>query len=568
MDPERWKDSFEEELLCPICLTVFDEPVQLPCKHNFCKDCISEAWARDTAAVRCPECNHDYIQKPALERNIKLANIVERFNALSTEKSPATLDCSLCRRGPGPPLPVQKVCLRCKEPCCQTHIHTHLQQPCTFPGHLLVDVEELKAWTCTKHDEYRLLHCEEEQVALCPFCCITRCTGQRHTVCDVEKHRMQLQAMLMRQQESLNGRVQNIDEQLGKLETDRTLIQEAVSELKERVKAQYQRMHALLEVDMSETMQIVDGAHGVYRQRNSQQALQLKEQRQEADKLRTSAQMFFERAENINCMKNTKPYQMLIDRSNSYLGTALPPHRVGQLNCVHFLTELSKREKDLRKMLQESFSETPILQTVPSLGSGPGTCAGTGSGPEKRKFDVAFQESKPGTSSSHDRPSLACSSKKILLADHSYRDSSYSSEGLSQTAPAVAGPSRVVDGSGHHMVGHHSGTVFPPSPFSGGGTSQQAMLPQYEGRKVLMCTLENCYCSRAPPRGHPSYTVPNSFHWMAPQEFVPPHAQLPTGQTLQGLPMRGLMDAAQAPRPANFYGLYGQASNKHYVVNS
>lgn len=186
-----WKNCLEEELLCPICLNVFDEPIQLPCKHNFCKGCISEAWAKDNAAVRCPECNHDYSQKPTLEKNFKLANIVKRFNALNTEKVPAVLQCVLCRRGPQ--LPVRKVCLRCKEPCCQTHIQTHLQQPCAAPGHLLVDAEELSAWTCPSHEEYRLLHCEEEQVALCPFCCISHCTNQRHTVCDVDTQRIQMQ---------------------------------------------------------------------------------------------------------------------------------------------------------------------------------------------------------------------------------------------------------------------------------------------------------------------------------------------------------------------------------------
>ncbi|XP_071760075.2 E3 ubiquitin-protein ligase TRIM8a [Centroberyx gerrardi] len=565
---ERWKNCFEEELLCPICLNVFDEPIQLPCKHNFCQGCISEAWAKEAAAVRCPECNHDYEQKPTLEKNIKLANIVEQFNALNTEKVPAVLHCVLCRRGP--PLPVQKVCLRCKEPCCQTHIQTHLQQPCAAPGHLLVDVEELRAWTCPKHEEYRLLHCEEEQVALCPFCCISRCTSQRHTVCDVDTQRTQMQTMLMRQQERLDGRVQNIDEQLSKLESDKTMMKDAVSELKERVRAQYQRMHALLEADLNETMQLLDSAHSLHRQKNSHQALQLKERRQEADKLLSSAQMFFQRAENINFMKNTKPYQLLKDRSNSHLGSALPPHRVSQLNSHHFLSGLSTREQNLRKMLEEPFSESPILQTVLSHSGCTGSSAGAGPGTEKRKYGMAFPESKPGTSTSQD---LASSSKKAFVADQSHRGSSlYSSGGLSQTPHTGPNPSRGLGSSAHHIVGlgssssHHSGTMFSPLHFPGGGASQQAMLPQYEGRKVLMCTLDNCCCPGAAPRGRPAHPAPNSFPWIPSQEFNP-HAQLPSGQPLQGLSMRGLMDVSQTARAPGFYGLYGQSSAKHYVTS-
>ncbi|XP_029377048.1 E3 ubiquitin-protein ligase TRIM8a [Echeneis naucrates] len=561
-----WKNCLEEELLCPICLNVFDEPIQLPCKHNFCKGCISEAWAKDSAAVRCPECNHDYSQKPALEKNFKLANIVKRFNALNTEKAPAVLQCVLCRRGPQ--LPVRKVCLRCKEPCCQTHIQTHLQQPCAAPGHLLVDAEELSAWTCPSHEEYRLLHCEEEQVALCPFCCISHCTNQRHTVCDVDTQRIQMQAMLMRQQDRLEGRVQNIDEQLTKLESDKTLMKDAVSELKEHVRAQYQRMHTLLEANQAETLQMLENTCTMYVRKNSQQVLQLNEKRQEAEKLMSSVQTFFQRAESINFVKNTKPYQLLIDRSNSHLSSSIPPLRVGQLNSHHLLSELTTREKNLRKMLEEPFNEAPVLELVQAHVSSTGSQMGTSSGMQKRKYNMAFLGSSTENSTSQDPPPLLYSSKKPFLPEQNHCASSmFSSEGLSQNLHPGPGHSRFLDASAHHMVGlapsssHHSGTLFPSSHFPNGGASQQAM---YEGRKVLMCTLNNCCCSRSPTaRARPPYPAPDSFPSVTSQEF-PQHAPLSASQPLQHFPIRGLMEASQTGRHPNFYGLYGQSSTKHY----
>lgn len=193
---ETWRNCFEEELICPICLHVFSEPIQLPCKHNFCRGCISEAWAKDSSLVRCPECNHAYSQKPALEKNHKLSNIVDKFNALSVEKvASPVLQCILCRRGP--PLPAVKVCLRCSAPCCQSHIQTHLQQPCSALGHLLVEAEAVKAWTCPQHDEYRLYHCEAEQTAVCQYCCFTRChPSHGHGVTDVELRRNDIRVRL------------------------------------------------------------------------------------------------------------------------------------------------------------------------------------------------------------------------------------------------------------------------------------------------------------------------------------------------------------------------------------
>ncbi|XP_068597006.1 E3 ubiquitin-protein ligase TRIM8a [Brachionichthys hirsutus] len=557
-----WKNSFEEELLCPICLNVFEEPVQLPCKHNFCKSCITEAWAKDGAAVRCPECNRDYDQKPALDKNFKLANIVKRFNALNTEKLPAVLHCVLCRRGP--PLPVWKVCLRCKEPCCQTHTQTHLQQPCAAPGHLLVDTEELSAWTCPSHEEYRLLHCEEEQVALCPFCCISHCTNQRHTVCDVDTKRIQMQAMLMRQQNGLEGRVQNIDGHLTKLKSDKTLVKDAVSDLKDRVRAQYQRMHTLLDASQAETAKMLENTFTVYVRENSQQALKLNEKRQEVGKLLSSGQMFFQRSSSINFMKNTKPYRLLMDRSNSHLMSATPPLRVGQLNSQLFLSDLSAREKNLRKLMEEPLSVAPVLELVQSHSGAAVSNAGNGAGLQKRKYGTAFLESSKANSTRLDPPPPHYDSKKPCPADQSHRASAtYPSGGLSQNRHAGSDHSRLLD----RMVGvgsapsHHSGIIFPPSYFPSGDASQQVM---YEGRKVLMCTVNNCCCSRAPAaRARPLYSASDSFPSMTAQEF-PSHAPLPASQPLQHFPMRGLMEASQTARHPDFYGLYGQSSTKHY----
>lgn len=561
-----WKNSFEEELLCPICLNVFDEPVQLQCKHNFCKSCITEAWARDAAAaVRCPECNHGYEPKPALEKNYKLANIVRRFNALNTDKAPAALHCALCR--PRPPLPVRKVCLRCKEPCCQKHVQKHLQQPCAAPGHLLVDAEELSAWTCPSHDEYRLFHCQDEQLALCPFCCVSHCSKRRHTVCDVDTQRTQMQALLMRQQDRLEGRVQNIDEQVTKLESDKTMMMDTVADLKERVRDQYHRMHMLLENNLSETLQMLETTYSTYARKNSRQVLQLNERRLESKKLLSSVKTFFQRADNINVMKNTKPYEMLMERSNSHLVTPVPPVTVDPFNTSHFIADLSARERNLRKMLEEPLSKVPVVEVVQSGSSH----VGTSSGHHKRKCSFGLPDSGSENAASQE-PQFLYSAKKPYLGEHRHHNSSmYSSEGLGQNPHAAPCHSRFLDSPARHMVGlgsgsgHHSAGIFPPFPSA--GAPQQAM---YEGGKVLMCAL-NDYCGgpSGPSGAQPLFPAPDSFPSMTAQEY-PPHGPPPAAQPLQHSSMRGLMEASQAARHPDFFALFGhvrnnpQSSTKHY----
>lgn len=76
-----------------------------------------------------------------------------------------------------------------------------------------------------------------------------------------------------------------------------------MSDLKDHVKAQYQRMHALLEANQAETAQMLENTFSMYVRKNSQQALQLNEKRQETEKLLSSVQMFCQRSDSINFMK-------------------------------------------------------------------------------------------------------------------------------------------------------------------------------------------------------------------------------------------------------------------------
>ncbi|KAJ8371477.1 hypothetical protein AAFF_G00307950 [Aldrovandia affinis] len=75
--------ELEAELSCSICLMIYRDPVLLPCGHSFCRSCVSRAWDGQGAAKRytCPECRAEFRENPVLQRNIKLANIVEHFQA-------------------------------------------------------------------------------------------------------------------------------------------------------------------------------------------------------------------------------------------------------------------------------------------------------------------------------------------------------------------------------------------------------------------------------------------------------------------------------------------------------
>uniref|UniRef100_A0A8D2NE70 Tripartite motif containing 47 n=1 Tax=Zonotrichia albicollis TaxID=44394 RepID=A0A8D2NE70_ZONAL len=65
--------KLEEKLVCSICLELFKVPVTLPCGHNFCRDCISDHWAKKRQepepSITCPECRRAFEPCPELEKN-------------------------------------------------------------------------------------------------------------------------------------------------------------------------------------------------------------------------------------------------------------------------------------------------------------------------------------------------------------------------------------------------------------------------------------------------------------------------------------------------------------------
>ncbi|KAE8636987.1 hypothetical protein XENTR_v10003249 [Xenopus tropicalis] len=72
--------DLRDELSCSICLSIYTDPVSLPCGHNFCRGCIGGVLGTQegSGAYSCPECRAEYQERPALPRNRALGNIAER----------------------------------------------------------------------------------------------------------------------------------------------------------------------------------------------------------------------------------------------------------------------------------------------------------------------------------------------------------------------------------------------------------------------------------------------------------------------------------------------------------
>ncbi|XP_062904048.1 nuclear factor 7, brain-like [Mobula hypostoma] len=74
-------ESWTEEVICPICLDFFTEPVILDCGHNFCRSCITRCWEREERNS-CPECREEFTDR-TFKVNRALANLSEKARKLN-----------------------------------------------------------------------------------------------------------------------------------------------------------------------------------------------------------------------------------------------------------------------------------------------------------------------------------------------------------------------------------------------------------------------------------------------------------------------------------------------------
>ncbi|XP_035499715.2 tripartite motif containing 101 isoform X3 [Scophthalmus maximus] len=121
-DHEAALVTLEKQLICPICLELFNKPVViLPCQHNLCRKCANELYqpslfqARTTMSVnsgrfRCPSCRQEVVLDRhgvyGLQRNLLVENIIDAYKQEVGNNSSSNAASPL----PPPPPPAQPKC--------------------------------------------------------------------------------------------------------------------------------------------------------------------------------------------------------------------------------------------------------------------------------------------------------------------------------------------------------------------------------------------------------------------------------------------------------------------------
>ncbi|KAM6985944.1 E3 ubiquitin-protein ligase TRIM35-like [Aplochiton taeniatus] len=96
----------QEDLSCPICCDIFNDPVLLTCSHSYCKACLQECW-RWKEDKECPVCRRRSSRNEP-PCNLILKNLCEAFQQTRKVNASAASDC-LCT------LHSEKLKLYCQE---------------------------------------------------------------------------------------------------------------------------------------------------------------------------------------------------------------------------------------------------------------------------------------------------------------------------------------------------------------------------------------------------------------------------------------------------------------------
>uniref|UniRef100_UPI00398E999C E3 ubiquitin-protein ligase TRIM63-like isoform X3 n=1 Tax=Pristiophorus japonicus TaxID=55135 RepID=UPI00398E999C len=124
-------ETLEKQLICPICLEMFEKPVViLPCQHNLCRKCANDVFQAANpycrgsmvsgGRFRCPSCRHEVILDRhgvyGLQRNLLVENIIDIYKEEGTSRPLKKGNQPMCEEHEDEKINIY--CVTCQVPTC------------------------------------------------------------------------------------------------------------------------------------------------------------------------------------------------------------------------------------------------------------------------------------------------------------------------------------------------------------------------------------------------------------------------------------------------------------------
>ncbi|XP_072266704.1 E3 ubiquitin/ISG15 ligase TRIM25-like [Pyxicephalus adspersus] len=231
-----------QALDCSICLNIYTDPVNLRCGHNFCRVCIDRVLDTQerSGGYSCPECRKRFLDRPALQRNIALCNIVETFRSTPPDRQETGIFCTYCIHTP---VPAVKSCLLCEASLCDNHLRVHSKSP----EHVLTDpTTSMEKRKCSVHRELLKYYCPADATCICVSCSLVG-EHQGHKMKTLEEASEQIKQKLQHVQQKLIIEREQIEKRVQTLQGHRRNVQKKASGLTETVTTVFRDIRRQLE---------------------------------------------------------------------------------------------------------------------------------------------------------------------------------------------------------------------------------------------------------------------------------------------------------------------------------
>ena len=246
--------SSTQNLVCPLCLDIFEDATLLTCGHTFCRKCLKhyDVSHQDLDHMVCPLCRKttkfSENRVEGLPANVTVNGLVDDYHSIQGGEN-AFLElqpkCTVCETQKS----ATSFCSSCNTYMCDKCSLSHQQLALFFKGHQLTSVDDVLSGKtsidhitdkCAVHKhENKDLFCEKCNVHICLKCVIVE--HRDHQIKNQQDFEKQLQKKVEELTQRCKAKKTELEKNIRSIEIRRQEVHDAVQKLQADVNEAYNK---------------------------------------------------------------------------------------------------------------------------------------------------------------------------------------------------------------------------------------------------------------------------------------------------------------------------------------